>query len=371
VKSETSNLGKNFAFLVHPRDKSDVFRKFPLLKVFPEFIVNFLIRMLPPVPLSEIEGFKNKDGDVVRGFIISVPLTSVQMLENRELALKKIVQAVEYARDKKGVGLVGFGALTASLTHGGLKVREQVKDISITTGHAYTVKTVTDYVKRVIRDFDLDQSNVKIAIIGAAGSIGSGSAKVLYKYGVRNFLFVDLERKSERVKKHLMEIKNGSKEDVHIEISHQVSDIKDYDIVITATNAPEVLVKPGDLSPGTIIINDAQPSDVSPEVVKTRDDVLVIEAGVVYTPGVNYNFNMGLASREETFCCLGEVLVLMYNGHYDDYTLGELDINLIQKLEDMQEGFDIKPASYQNSQQGYITKEQISKVRDIIQEKTK
>ncbi|MDP3902066.1 MAG: hypothetical protein Q8Q21_00575, partial [bacterium] len=71
------NKDKNyFAFLVHPRDVSDVYRKYPFFKFFPNFFVLWFFRHFWPVVLSEIEGVKTiKDGKKVRGFVITVPLT--------------------------------------------------------------------------------------------------------------------------------------------------------------------------------------------------------------------------------------------------------------------------------------------------------
>ena len=41
--------------------------------------------------------------------------------------------------------------------------------------------------------------------------------------------------------------------------------IKEAEFIITATNAPEAVVTSEDLKSGAVIIDDAQPSDVSPE----------------------------------------------------------------------------------------------------------
>src|SRR6185369_17715493 len=115
----------------------------------------------------------------------------------------------------------------------------------------------------------------------------------------------------------------------------------------------------------TIIINDAQPSDVHPDVIKTRDDVLVIEGGVIHTPGVRCNFNFGLAGREDTFCCLGEVLILAHRGHFKHFALGELDLNLIAEIEKMSAGLSIGLSKFQNDS-GYIPEDKIAKVKELI-----
>jgi predicted amino acid dehydrogenase len=283
------------------------------------------------------------------------------MLEDRKAAAKKIRQAVKLA-ERKGVGIIGLGALTASLSRGGLDVVGLTR-VGITTGRAYTVKTVTDYTKHAMKLFDMKPEAVSVAVVGAAGAIGSGCARVLASYGVRNFLFIDLERKAENLKRHIEDI-TGRHSDARIAISHRVGDIKGSEIVLAATNAPEVLIKPDDLVPGAIVINDAQPSDISPEVL-LRDDVLVIEGGVIATPGIRCNFNMGLAGREDNFCCLGEALILAHNGRFQDFALGDLNMDLIDEIANMAHTMDMGIAKIQNSN-GLVSDAQLERVRGII-----
>ncbi len=352
----------SFAFLVHPRNLEDFFRKFPYLRFLPKSIIYFLTRNLPPIIVSKITGLISKNGDPIKGYIIAITMTARQMMEDRNSALKQIVKAVKFAR-RKGVGVIGFGALTASFSKGGLDLVDVVNDIGITTGRAYTVKIVTDYAKKVIHDFGFDITTIKVAIVGAGGSIGFGSAQVLVEYGVKNFLFVDLEKRAEHLKEKIKHLKNKNNKIV-VEISHAISNIKGYDIIIAATNSPEVIIKPDDLSSGAIIINDAQPSDISPEVLD-RDDVLVIEGGVIYTPGIQCNFNLGLADKEDTFCCLGEVLILAHNFHFKSFALGELNLELIKEIEDMASTMNIQLARFQNNK-GYINSQQMNYIKNII-----
>jgi fatty aldehyde-generating acyl-ACP reductase len=356
-----NNQQNKVGFMVHSRDLRDFLKKFPFLKHAPKSFLLFLTKAAPPIVVSKITGLVSKEGEHIEGYVIGIPMTAHQMIEDRKTALKKITQAVHLA-EKKRIGIIGLGALTASLSRGGLDVAGKTS-VGITTGRAYTVKTVTDYVKRIMDLFEMKPEATRIAIVGAAGAIGSGCAKFLAQYGVQNFLFIDLERKAENLKKHIEDI-TGRHGGANIEISHRVADIKGWDIVIAATNAPEVLITPDDLDPGTIIINDAQPSDISPEVLE-MEDVLVIEGGVIHTPGVSCNFNMGLAARNDNFCCLGEALILAHSGRFHDFALGELEIPLIEEVSRMSETMNIGLAKIQNST-GAISEEQLRHIKEII-----
>lgn len=358
---------KKIAFLVHPRDNTDFLRRFPYLRFLPKSVIAFLTKNMPPVVVSKITGLISKEGHPIEGDIIAITMTAKQMMEDRPAALKKIIQASKFA-ERRGVGIIGFGALTASLSKGGLDVVPEVKNMGITTGRAYTTKTVTDYVKRCIEEFGFNKDKVRIAIVGAGGSIGSSCAKILAQWGVRNFLFVDVVKRAEHLKSQV-EHMSSVHFDARIETTHAIKDIKGWDIVITATNAPEALVSSDDLLPGAIIINDAQPSDVPVSVIKERKDILVIEGGVIHTPGIKCNFNLGLAGREDTFCCLGEVLVLAREGHFDNYALGELNTDLVAHIEEMSKDLNFTISKFQNSVQKYIPDVQIENVKGIIKER--
>ena len=179
-------------------------------------------------------------------------------------------------------------------------------------------------------------------------------------------VLIDMERKLDIVHEYV-ELMHDSR----IHVSHDIHDIKTCDIVITATSAPETLVTPELVHPGMVIINDAQPSDVSPRVVKERHDVLVIEGGVVHTKGVQSNFHMGPRGKDENYCCLAEVLVLAHHGHFDNYATGNLDLSLIDHIEDYSKPLDFTIAQYQNFIQGYIPEEQIEHVKQLLQQKIK
>lgn len=356
---------KKIGFLVHARNHKDLIRKFPILKYAPEKLVDWIAITLPPIIVSKITGLKKKDGETdIQGYIIGITITAKQMMENRELATRKIIQACKFA-EKKGVGIIGLGALTASFSKGGLDILPYVKELGITTGRAYTTKTVTDYVKYCVENFGFTKDNVRIAIVGAAGSVGSSCARLLAKWGIRQMLFIDMQKKADNLKKNIEHLKNVNPE-LLIGTSHDVSDIKGWDIVITATSAPEALIKSEYLEPGTIIVNDAQPSDVPKEVIRTREDVLVIEGGVIRTPGIKCNFNLGLVDREDTFCCLGEALVLAKHEHFKHFAIGELEDDLVSIIENMSEGMGFSISPFQNDVQKYIPEKQISEVKEII-----
>ena len=355
----------DFAFLVHPRDITDIYRKYPFVKYVPDKIVEFIFKLMPPIIVSKPKGLKDKDGNFINGLILSVSATAKQMMEDRKFAQKKILQTVKFA-EKRGAKIIGLGALTASLTKGGLDLIGKTS-AGITTGRVYTTISVTENVSRVAEKLNLDLNKITLAIVGAAGGIGSACAGVLAKKGIKNFIFVDLERKKSLMNELVQDIrKMGYNNEASFKISSDVNDIYPADIIIAATNASDVVIRAKDLKKGAVVINDAQPSDISPDIFKKREDVLIIEGGIINTPGIRYNFDFGLAAKDNTFSCLGEVMILAFAKWNYNYATGFLDLNLIEDISKYLDNMNFKIAEFQNSFEGIISDEKINKIKNII-----
>lgn len=349
-----------FAFIVHSRDVSDLYRKYPIARFFPKFILELICKYKHPIIVSKITGLKSKrTGEEIPGWIIGCPITAKQMLRDRKLAQKRIFQAVKLA-EKKGVKLIGLGALTASLTKGGNDIAENFKNLNFTSGHAGTAFSVTQTVKAIVQRLERKFSNLNIAVVGAAGSIGSISAKILAKEMPKNILLVDVHRKRQTMIEIEREIKKLV--NIHIDISCEINAINDADIIIAATNSPEVVIRPEHLKKGAVVVNDAQPSDVSNEVYK-RNDVLVLEGGVMFFSGINYHFNMGLSQKEDIFSCLAEVLALTLKGIIRSYTLGKVSMEQVNEMGSFFKDLEIKISRFQNIK-GIIDGDKINRIKN-------
>lgn len=357
-----------FAFIVHPRDLSDVYKKYSFLKFIPSALVNFiLLRFWPPVLVSKITGLKSKADNVpIDGCVISIPLTARQMVEHRDLASKKILDAIIFAK-KLGVENVGLGALTSSFSKGGLDLVDKV-DVNITTGHAYTAYNVTKNILELSDILRLDKSKITVAIVGAAGSIGSTSAQILARAGYENLLLVDLERKHHFFEELIRDLKKYNPA-ISIKCSHQIKDVSDADIIITATNAPEALVKACDLKSGAVVVDDAQPTDVADDVFE-RSDVLVVSAGVVDTPNIKTHFDFGLTKKFDNYCCLAELLILVAHKWDNHYVINRATIKSVDEIAVWGKELGFKLANFQNSR-GLISHEKIMEIKRIIHKRQK
>ena len=60
-----------FAFIIHPRDISDVARKYPFARHLPPKLVEILIQYLWPIVGSKVTGLKDEHGNEIPGWIVT------------------------------------------------------------------------------------------------------------------------------------------------------------------------------------------------------------------------------------------------------------------------------------------------------------
>lgn len=361
---ENKNEEYKFAFLVHSRGYKDIYRKYPNLSFLPKSIIVFIMNNLWPVTLSRVTGVYSIDTrQEVNGYVLGITATSDYLLKNRKSALKKIRSAVYLARGR-GARIIGLGGLTSSLSGGGINLLDI--DINITTGHAYTAYNVTQNLFKLVDIMDVPKNKLKVAIVGAAGSVGSTSSLLIAREGFLEIVLIDLERKSA----NLIDLKNQidkMTKNSPVTISHTVSDIHNCDFVITATNTPEALITEDIVEDGMIIIDDAQPSDIDDNVLK-MSNVLVLEAGVVHTPGINSNFNYGLKNRTDNFCCMAEVIILASHQWEDHYVINRATLEHVDSISEMGKKLGFEVASFQNFMES-VSQDKINNVKSILRKK--
>ena len=343
----------DFAFLVHPRYLKDVREKFFIFRLIPKAVIYFFTRHFPPIFVSYVYTNFKKGDRTVRGAIIACPMLPDQMLKERSLASKRIIQCAQYA-EKIGVRMIGLGALTSSMTRGGLDIIEHVS-VGVTTGHAMTTYVVSLNTKSIAEKMGYDLTHSSIAIVGAAGSIGSNTARFLAQSGAENFLFIDTKYKTDLLYALRNEIE-ATYPKCRIKISNNIANVKDVRIIVTATNAHEEIVYSKYVSLGTIIVDDAQPTDIAADVMQ-RQDVLVLEAGVLDVPGVVVPINLGLHNTNDIFSCLAEVTCLVANGWSGHFSLGRLKAELLQHVQILYTKYHCKQAQFQNYLKVYTQQE--------------
>ena len=188
----------------------------------------------------------------MEGYVLGITMTAEQMMNNRPKALRKIRTALHLARGK-GVQLVGLGGLTSSLSGGGHDLLD-IREISITTGHAYTAYNVCETLFKVVDEFNAPKEKLTVAVVGAAGSVGALCVEILARAGFSHLILIDLERKHSYIQEYLVVLK-AKNPSVEFNVTSEIGSVTGADMVITATNAPEALITPELLHDWMVILD--------------------------------------------------------------------------------------------------------------------
>jgi predicted amino acid dehydrogenase len=349
-----------FAFIIHPIDpKRDVSRKYPILgKLFSESQIDSLCRYFPPVKLSTIRGIVSAStGKEIEGFLIACPLTAARMLElPHQITYKKIIQTGRLA-EKIGADFLGLGAFTSVVGDGGLSIASALT-IPVTTGNSFTVAVAVQAIKSAARLVDIDIREATAGILGATGSIGQVCARLLVDE-VGKLILIGRDR----LKLHNLQEELNATPRGQVKISTNLTDLEQAKLVISVSSALSSVIKPEYLQPGTIICDVARPRDVSAQVANTRQDVLVIDGGMVDVPGnVNFNFDFGFPTGK-AYACMAETMALTLEGRFEDFTIGkEIQLEQVKEITRICEKHGFRLSGFRSFERP-VTTTQIERVR--------
>jgi fatty aldehyde-generating acyl-ACP reductase len=309
-----------FAFIIHPIDpKRDVSRKFPFLgRVLSERQIDFFSTFFPPVYISEIEGIVSKStGKEIKGWFVACPYTPRRMMELPERTVyRKIIQTGRLA-EKLGAQILGLGAFTSVIGDAGITIANAL-DVPVTTGDSYTVMVAVEAIREAAWVMDIPLGSATAAIVGATGAIGQVCAELLADDVERLYL---IGRRRDALEELRDRLKLGSR--AELIVSTKMDVLRESRLILTVTSAVHEVVHPEYLQPGSVVCDVARPRDVSAMVAAVRDDILVIDGGMVDLPGpVDFHFNFGFPPGK-AYACMAETIALALEGRFEDYTLGK------------------------------------------------
>jgi predicted amino acid dehydrogenase len=349
-----------FAFIIHPIDpKRDVSRKFPLLgKVLSEKQIDFFSTFFPPVYISEIEGITSKStGKTIKGWFLACPYTPRRMMQLPERTVyRKIIQTGRVA-EKLGADILGLGAFTSVVGDAGVTIANAL-DIPVTTGDSFTVAMAVQAIRDAAKVMDIKMEDATVAIVGATGAIGRVCSALLAGEAARTLLVARDEKKLEALRDRL-QLKSRSE----LVISTKMDVLKDAQLILTVTSSIHDVIRPEYLQPGSVVCDVARPRDVSAMVAAVRDDILVIDGGMVDVPGpVDFHFNFGFPEGK-AYACMAETIALALEGRFEDYTVGrDITLERVQEITTISEKHGFRMSGFRSFERE-VTEEQIEAVR--------
>jgi predicted amino acid dehydrogenase len=357
---------EKFAFIIHPIDvRRDASRKVPILKYAPMTLIEQILLRKSPVLMSHISGIESPTGAKAEGWLIGCPLSPRQLLHlPHEVVYEKIAAAGKLGASY-GAKIVGLGAFTSVAGDAGITVAKKLEGkINVTSGNSYTVYTAVEGLLKAAELLETDVKNARAAIIGASGSIGAVCAKILAPQ-VGEVLLIG--RNQERLEKLQSDIGTAN-----VAINTDVkSALRTCDLILAVSSSADAVIYPEDLKSGAIVCDVARPRDVSRQVVEQRDDVLVIEGGVIEVPGdVDFRFNFGFPDKT-AYACMSETMILALEGTYESYTLGrDLSSERVLRMGELAKKHGFKLAGFRAFEKA-VTDEDIARVRENAKRREK
>lgn len=349
-----------FAFIIHPIDpKRDVSRKYPLLgKLLTERQINFFSTFFPPVYISEIEGITSQaTGKQIKGWLVACPYTPQRMLELPEKTVYRKIIETGHLAERLGANILGLGAFTSVIGDAGITVAKAL-DIPVTTGDSYTVALAIESIKKAADIMGFPTKSATAAVVGATGAIGKVCAELLADEVGELYL---IGRRMDALEALRERWQPNVKAKLHVSTS--ISALRRAQLILTVTSAIHDIIHPEDLMPGAVVCDVARPRDVSAMVAAARNDILVIDGGMVDVPGpVDFHFNFGFPPGK-AYACMAETMALALEGRFEDYTLGkEISRARVQEISQIAAKHGFRLSGFRSFERA-VTSEQIEAVR--------
>jgi len=320
---------RRFAFVIHPLSQNYIRNAFPIPKSTPKFVmdkVETLAAHMPPIVYCKMSNIVSPTGAEAEGWLISVGGTPKEMLSRSpEFTYRRLLQASKMA-EKMGAQIMGLGAFTKVVGDAGVTVARR-SSLPITTGNSYSASGALWAAADAMRRMGLlhvNKHNKKVAaktmVIGASGSIGSVSARLLAMSFDEVYLAGRTLSKLDELKASILKETPDAKVFTTIDYNDLLADM---DMIVTSTSgAGKEILDIMRVKPGCVITDVARPLDLPASDVAKRPDVLVIESGEIDLPTkVKGLKSIGLPPNV-VYACLAETIVLALEGRFEVFTVG-------------------------------------------------
>jgi predicted amino acid dehydrogenase len=320
---------RRFAFVIHPLSQELIRKNAALPKGTPKFVmdqVETLAAHMPPVVYCKMENIVSPTGSEAEGWLILVGGTPKEMLaRSPEFTYRRLLAAADMA-EKMGAQIMGLGAFTKVVGDAGITVARRAP-LPVTTGNSYSASgalwAAADAMRRmglVELDPKTKKVRAKTMVIGASGSIGSVSARLLAMAFDEVVIAGRDLKKLEQLKASILQ----DTPDANVVCSTDYDALlADMDMIVTSTSgAGKKILDITKVKPGCVITDVARPLDLPPEEVAKRPDVLVIESGEIELPTKVRGLKSIALPPNVIYACLAETIVLALEGRFEVFTIG-------------------------------------------------
>ncbi|MBP7967090.1 hypothetical protein KAZ66_02340 [Candidatus Woesebacteria bacterium] len=344
-------------FVIHPRDPFlhpnelppgfeefiDIPRYWPALdrRMIDPALIEYLFSLLPPHEVGRTSGV-GPNGRQIECSIMAASLTPYQLYGQALSAPERVrwaqprIDAVAKLASQWGASVVGLGETLGALTKHGERLQDRYPNLQVTTGHAMTTYGILKTAEAIAQKSGANLPDLRVTLIGAAGSIGRATAVTLAAHGAQSLILHDVEGSEKRLEKLAEELRNtpGARPDLHIQMmagnGQGLEDAcRQGELLLSMASAPWPFMDRDHLEGKLGHVDDSQPPCI------TR-----VEADAAGTPLVwpvlqlpdNFHRTFDYGLRNAEFTCCEEVLAIQMNGGVDYETTGPVDAYKVAKV---------------------------------------
>lgn len=339
---------RRVGFLTHYLDLAHLTSADPSLAVLDSGTLEAFLTRLSPIMEPIVLGRRTvtaEHGGQTSIVFAGVPVTSGMirraLLGRNDEELRKLCHhGVKLLREEFGCAVVGLGQYTSILTRNGLSVPDA--GAIITTGNSFTVHIGVQAVLAKVRERGLPLGGLTVGIVGAGGNICTAYAQCFARHAGRLLLYGgDHERgvrKAERaaetvLRQTLGELASGQTPRSAFEravaeagpqggtaalrVVDSLESLRDCDVLVVATNAPEPFLGPEHCKPGAIVCDISVPVNCREDLFGNDSGISVLLGGEVALPNAEplplrgIDLAPGLA-----YACMSDAMLLgLEEGH--------------------------------------------------------
>jgi predicted amino acid dehydrogenase len=365
----------DFAFVVHALSHRDLLR-IPGAGIFKhlprkhEFTFDKVIGKLPGFAYGRVQHvISAHDGREINGLIYGLSATPRVLRESDPQEVYRKIESLAFDAYNQGAKILGLGAYTKIVGDNGITINQN-SPIPVTTGNSLSASSTLWALHDALKKMNLLELNTanglirgNAMVIGATGSIGKVSAKLISLVMDRLYLVAPRLERLEELKLEIAKISPQCQVIVGTDANEFAADI---DALVTATSAfDQKIVDVMKLKPGCVVCDCSRPLDFTAEDARKRPDVLIIESGEVVLPGpYEVTCDIGLHGNI-VYACLAETAILAMEQKYEPFTLGrDIDWEKVKVIYKLALKHGVKLASIQGHW-GEISDKEIEIVRNF------
>ena len=327
-------------FLTHVVNERQLMTMDPLFRHISKKDRNKFLSKFAPVasPMRyHTQVVRDDQGNKIELSLYGVFLPSTYFMKShrdRSVDAYNVVRQMCHFAEADGCGTIGLGQFTSIVTDSGTLLREEFPNVKITTGNNLTIGSAVLSIERVLKELNKTLTDVKIAILGAPGNIGSTLSVYLSTKVSELYLYYYQDvKESCKFQSVVDEIQQTSPR-CCVQAFSDIELLRECDVLVVCTNSTDFVIPSESLKQNAVVLDLSVPSNISPKVVQQRKDVTFYEGGFMKFPFQQKIESRWVPAAKTTiFACMAEsVLLGLHRSPRSMHSIGRVDPALVDPM---------------------------------------